>query len=194
MGECDKETKLGVYRILRIYGVRLTLTVNHFKYLNVWRCFYEEKIYINSDLYFIDYAACLRLQKNSGETENINSETSVTYNTSFENMPKMSYENVVTYFLEDTVIFEYINPGLDSFSAEVVSYSLSQDKVLGQLSLGEGNFQLSVTENGFAVIDLTKNTVDYFGKDCSKTGSVKVFENNMLGFSKLSRDGNNILA
>ena len=143
---------------------------------------------------FIDYTACLRLQKNSGETGNINPETSVTYNTSFENMPKMSYENVVTYVLEDTVIFEYINPGLDSFAAEVVSYSLSQDKVLGKLSLGEGNFQLSVMENGFAVIDLTKNTVDYFGKDCSKTDSVKAFDNNMLSFSKLSRDGNYILA
>ena len=119
-------------------------------------------------------------KKNSGETGNINPETSVTYNTSFENMPKMSYENVVTYVLEDTVIFEYINPGLDSFAAEVVSYSLSQDKVLGKLSLGEGNFQLSVMENGFAVIDLTKNTVDYFGKDGSKTGSVKAFDNNML--------------
>lgn len=44
--------------------------------------------------------------QNSGETGNINPETSVTYNTSFKNMPKMSYENVATYVFEDTVIFE----------------------------------------------------------------------------------------
>lgn len=132
--------------------------------------------------------------KKSGETGNIDPETSVTYNTSFKNMPKMSHDSVTTYVSGDVALFEFINSGLDSFSAEIVSYSLSQDKVLGQVNLGEGIFQISLLEKGFAVADFTKNIVTYYDNSCSKTDSVTVFQNNMLSFAELSRDGKYILA
>ncbi|MGN0452169.1 MAG: hypothetical protein ACI4GZ_00020 [Ruminococcus sp.] len=126
--------------------------------------------------------------------ETLPTEDTVTYNTSFSNMPKMAYENVITYVSGDTAIFEYINPGLDSFEAEAVSYSLSEDKVLGQISLGEGDFQISLVEDGFAVVDLLNHTADFYDETCSKINSVTVFENSMLSFAKVSFDGKYILA
>ena len=118
----------------------------------------------------------------------------VAYNTSFSGIPKMDYENVEVFVSGDTVIFEYINPGMDSFTAEIISYSLSQDKVLGRLNLGEGSFKLSVIQDGFAVVDLMKHTADYYDKSCSKTSSVKVFENESLSFAEVSYDGKYVLA
>lgn len=106
----------------------------------------------------------------------------------------MDYENVEVFVSGDTVIFEYINPGMDSFTAEIISYSLSQDKVLGRLNLGEGSFKLSVIQDGFAVVDLMKHTADYYDKSCSKTSSVKVFENESLSFAEVSYDGKYVLA
>ena len=132
--------------------------------------------------------------KNGGKTDNTPSKTEVSYSTTFENMPKMTYDSVTTYVSGDVAFFEFINPGLDSFSAEIVSYSLSQDKVLGQVNLGEGIFQISLLEKGFAVADVTKNIVSYYDISCSKTDSVTVFQNNMLTFTKLSADGKYILA
>lgn len=132
--------------------------------------------------------------KDAGKTDNTPSKTEVSYSTTFENMPEMSYDSVTTYVLEDVALFEFINPGLDSFSAEIVSYSLSQDKVLGQVNLGEGIFQISLLDEGFAVADVTKNTVTYYDNSCSKTDSVTVFQNNMLHFAKLSADGKYVLA
>lgn len=133
--------------------------------------------------------------KNVGKPESsVPTEDAVNYSTSFSNVPQMDYENVETYVSGDTVIFEYINPGLDSFAAELVSYSLSEDKVLGQISLGEGIFQISVVEDGFAVADLDNHKVSYYDKACSQTKSVTVFENSMLAFAKVSFDGKYILA
>ena len=132
--------------------------------------------------------------KEAGKTDNTSSKADVSYSTSFENMPEMSYESVTTYVLGDVALFEFINPGLDSFVAEVVSYSLSQDKVLGQVNLGEGTFQISLLEKGFAVADLMKNRVDYFDNSCSRTDSVTVFQNNMLKFARISTDKGYILA
>lgn len=132
--------------------------------------------------------------KDAGKTDNTPSKTDVSYSTSFKNMPKMLYDSVTTYVSGDVALFEFINPGLDSFMAEVVSYSLSQDKVLGQVNLGEGNFQISLTDDGFVVADLMKNTADYYDNSCSKTDSVTVFQNNMLKFAKFSTDGKYILA
>ena len=130
----------------------------------------------------------------SGSDTSDNSDNTVVYKTSFSGMPNMAYESVNTYVSADTVIFEYINPGLDTFTAELVSYSLSEDKVLGQVNLGEGNFQISLSRDGFIVFDLLNSVADYYDKACSKTNSVKVFEVNTLHFAKASSDGKYFLA
>ena len=131
---------------------------------------------------------------NVSSTDKVTSKTEISYSTSFDNMPEMSYESVTTYVSGDTALFEFINPGLDSFSAEIVTYSLSQDKVLGQVNLGEGIFQISLLDKGFAVADVAKNVVTYYDNSCSVTDSATVFKNNMLKFAKLSADGKYILA
>lgn len=132
--------------------------------------------------------------KDISKTESSPTEIVTAGNTTFDNMPDMSYENVEIYTSGDTAIFEFIRPGLDSFGAQIVTYSLSQDKVLGQIDLGEGIFQISPLEDGFAVVDLQNNRVDYFDSACKKTNSVTVFENNSLSIASLSSDGKYILA
>lgn len=136
--------------------------------------------------------------KNVGKTDsspsnNTDAQT-VVYNTTFKDMPNISSDNVTAYVSGDTVIFECINSGLDSFNAQLVSYSLKEDKVLGQVNLGEGNFQISLIEDGFIVFDLMKGTADYYDNACSKTNSVTVFNVNTLHFANASSDGKYILA
>lgn len=129
----------------------------------------------------------------SSPTNNTDGEGTV-YNTSFSGMPNISCDNVTAYVSGDTVIFECINSGLDSFNAQLIGYSLREDKVLGQVDLGEGNFQISLIEDGFIVFDLMKGTADYYDNACSKTDSVTVFNINTLHFAKASSDGKYILA
>lgn len=62
------------------------------------------------------------------------------------------------------------------------------------MNLGEGNFQISLTEYGFIVFDLMKGSADYYDNACSKTDSVTVFNVNTLHFAKASSDGKYILA
>ena len=129
-----------------------------------------------------------------GKTQSVPTQPSDAYNTSFSRMPEISCENVTVYASGDVALFEFINPGLDSFSAELVSYSLSKDNVLGRVNLGEGNFQISLTDDGFIVANLMKNTADYYDFSCKKTDSQTVFRNNMLSFVEFSADGRFILA
>ena len=129
-----------------------------------------------------------------GKTQSVPTQPSDAYNTSFSRMPEISCENVTVYASGDVALFEFINPGLDSFSAELVSYSLSKDNVLGRVNLGEGNFQISLTDDGFIVANLMKNTADYYDISCKKTDSQTVFRNNMLSFAEFSADGRFILA
>ena len=140
-------------------------------------------------------AGCVKdVGKTDSSPSNKSDDETIVYNTSFSGMPNISSDNVTAYVSGDTVIFEYINSGLDSFTAQLVSYSLREDKVLGQVNLGEGNFQISLTEDGFIVFDLMKGLADYYDNACSKTDSATFFEVNTLYFAKSSSDGKYILA
>ena len=97
----------------------------------------NKRFFITAVCFLLITAFMCGCTKEAGKTDNTSSKTETSYSTSFENMPEMSYESVTTYVSGDVALFEFINPGLDSFVAEVVSYSLSQDKVLGQVNLGE---------------------------------------------------------
>lgn len=140
-------------------------------------------------------AGCVKdVSKTDSSQLNKGDDETIVYNTSFSGMPNISSDNVTAYVAGDTVIFESINSGLDSFTAQLVSYSLKEDKVLGQVNLGEGNFQISLIEDGFIVFDLMKGSADYYDNACSKTDSVTVFNVNTLHFAKASSDGKYILA
>lgn len=140
-------------------------------------------------------AGCVKdVSKTDSSPLNRGDDETIVYNTSFSGMPNISSDNVTAYVAGDTVIFESINSGLDSFTAQLVSYSLKKDKVLGQVNLGEGNFQISLIEDGFIVFDLMKGSADYYDNACSKTDSVTVFNVNTLHFAKASSDGKYILA
>lgn len=121
------------------------------------------------------------------------SKPSYNYSTTFENFPKTTYESATINITGDTLIIECINPGLNSFECEIISYSLSEDKLLGQLKLGNGRFKTSPIDGGFAVTDMDKRTTDYYGINCVKSASVKIAEDCFIDFAAVSFDGRYIL-
>lgn len=115
------------------------------------------------------------------------------YEASFKNMPEKNSEIVNTYLSGDNVIFEYVTPGLDSSSSEIVSYSLKEDTVLGTLNLNEGVYKIMPTQDGlFYVVDLNNNEYTLYNSDCVKKEKNKLGDN-VISVINLSNDNSNFL-
>lgn len=100
------------------------------------------------------------------------------YETTFANMIEKNSEIVNTYLSSDTVIFEYVTPGLDSSKSEIVSYSLKDDKLLGTLTLNDGIYKIMTIENNsFYVVDLNKGEYTLYNSNCEKINNNKISDN-----------------
>lgn len=100
------------------------------------------------------------------------------YETTFTNMIEKNSEIVNTYISGDTVIFEYVTPGLDSSKSEIVSYSLKDDKVLGTLTLNDGIYKImTIEDNSFYVVDLDKGEYTLYNSNCEKINNNKISDN-----------------
>lgn len=102
------------------------------------------------------------------------------YETSFQNMPEKNSEIVNTYLSGDNAIFEYVTPGLDSSKSEIVSYSLTADKVLGTLTLNDGIYKIIPIQDGlFYIIDLNNSEYTLYNKNCEKEKNTKISDNSI---------------
>ena len=100
------------------------------------------------------------------------------YETTFTNMIEKNSEIVNTYLSSDTVIFEYVTPGLDSSKSEIVSYSLKDDKLLGTLTLNDGIYKIMTIENNsFYVVDLNKGEYTLYNSNCEKINNNRISDN-----------------
>ncbi len=129
---------------------------------------------------------------NSGVESQVSKITDV----DFSEIPAIATPSVRAYSGKDTVLLEYINPGMDSYESTLVNFSLRESKKLGQIDLGNGIFNVKAYENGsfsvFSAFDL-KGT--YYSSDCQVTKTVDInCIDGDAGFIVQSYDGGKILA
>lgn len=96
-------------------------------------------------------------------------------NVDFSGMPAIDMPMVKMHPGKDTLLFEFINPGMDSSETTLVNYSLSDNKLLCQVDLGDGIFSVKADQNGgFSVFDINAAEGHYYSADGKVTKTVQV--------------------
>lgn len=92
-------------------------------------------------------------------------------------------------------LFEFIVSGLDSCDSTVVTYSLTDDSLLGQIALGEGSRTVTQEEGGgFTVADLVKGTLTVYDDACREQNTLPIAsEGSQLSFAVSDLENNRIL-
>lgn len=87
----------------------------------------------------------------------------------------------------DFLRIEQIEPGLDTFDLTITTASLSEDRELGTVALGEGAWQTGWLANGFYAASLTDRTIRVFDTACRETASIP-FPDGMRGIVNVLLD------
>lgn len=119
----------------------------------------------------------------------------IVYETTFTNLSPRNNDIVNVYVSGDVAIFEFVVPGLDFSKLEIVSYSLSDDNILGSLNLNEGFFKLFPLNDGrFYVVDLDNAEYTLYDKNCEEIESKLLGnDNERLSFVSISDDNRYML-
>lgn len=80
------------------------------------------------------------------------------------NQLSLTSELVECYAREDLLRIESICPGLDSYELTVALYSLSQDSILCEVSLGNGAWFTDWTDDGFYAADSNAKTITFYDR------------------------------
>jgi hypothetical protein len=87
-------------------------------------------------------------------------------NVDFSDMPAIDAPMVRLHPGQGTLLFEFIVPGMDSSNVTLVNYSLTQNKTLAKIDLGDGIFQYQTGDAGsFTVYDVLQKTVTGYAAD-----------------------------
>lgn len=86
----------------------------------------------------------------------------------------LTSELVNCYVKDDLLRIEQIQPGLDAFELTVTLYSLSKDRVLGELKLGEGDWFSDWTQTGFYVLSPSQKELRAFDTACQPTQTISL--------------------
>ena len=95
----------------------------------------------------------------------------------------------------DILRFEFIEPGLDASAKKIVLYSLSEDKISGEVSLPEDMWSTGELDNGgFYACSLTSGEVVFYDRNCKETFRKKISDQKVLWNSAaVSNDGKYML-
>ena len=106
-------------------------------------------------------------------------------NVDFSEMPAIDMQSVRLYPGNGTLLFEFTNPGMDSYESTIVHYSLAENKLLGRVDLGNGIFSVRRnSDGGFSVFDVNTAEGTYYSADCEirKTVSLSCIEKGSASF------------
>lgn len=117
----------------------------------------------------------------------------------FKDMPDIKTELANVYTAGDSVaIMEFITPDLNTYTSTVVTYSLSKDKCLGTLDLGDGRRNIEPMSNGgFYITDFINRELSEYDSSCNKIKSIEFDSIKNIGsyisFAKLNSDESKML-
>ena len=120
-------------------------------------------------------ASCARERETAEGTTSATAPESTIQKVSFDSMPRMDAPDLRIYPGNGVLLFEYVTPGMDSYDSTLISYSLTRDRVLGRLDLGNGVFSVQTDpEGGFSVFDASRLAVTYYSDDCREKKTVEI--------------------
>lgn len=111
------------------------------------------------------------------------------------NFPSINTEQANLILSGDTLLIQTINPGMSSFSSEIMSYSLKEDKLINTLNIGESlNFIEPVSSNEFYVINYIDKTITTYTNKLDKKETITLSNaKNELAFAKVSDDHKHLI-
>ncbi|NCA68052.1 MAG: hypothetical protein EOM87_08320, partial [Clostridia bacterium] len=113
------------------------------------------------------------------------SETEIKGLYNFENGIDCYGQNIDASISDGIIRFEYITPGLDESSLEIVTYSLSEDKTLGKVTLPESAWLTGkLNAGGFYAISLSSYDIIFYDRYCNETYRTNL--NGRLSFQNLA--------
>ncbi len=119
-------------------------------------------------------------KQNPKETEpsgnNADSQGEITIDqVDFSGLPAMNTDMVRVYPAKGILLFEYITPGMDSYESTLIAYSLTENKMLGRVDLGDGGFFVHMDSNGeFSVFDSLTGKGTYYSSNCQVKKTVTI--------------------
>jgi len=87
----------------------------------------------------------------------------------FADLPNIDTELVYVHHSGDNVLFECVDPGFYPSERTIISYSLTQDKTLGSVTLDSSAYPVTPSgDGGFAVFISNTNTISEYSASCEK--------------------------
>lgn len=95
----------------------------------------------------------------------------------------------------DVIRFEFMTPGLNMTSIKIVLYSLSEDKITGEVSLPESAWSIGELDSGgFYTVSLTDDEISFYDKNGKETYHKEAAKSNMFwSYATISPDGKYML-
>lgn len=110
-------------------------------------------------------------------------------NPTFAAMPEKKQTMAQVYRVGDSVVLGvFIVPGMDVSAAELVSYDLASDTLLGELDLGETNKSILPLEDSFAVLEYATKTYTVYNTACEVQSSVTLAFDGEIGSAAQNGD------
>ena len=120
-------------------------------------------------------ASCARQEKETEEETAPSAALSEIQKVTFADMPRMDAPVLRIYPGDGTLLFEFVIPGMDTYDSTLVHYSLTEDRTLGRVDLGNGIFSIQMDpEEGFSVFDAARRVGTYYSADCREKKTVEV--------------------
>lgn len=113
-------------------------------------------------------------------------------NPTFAAMPQKTQDLAEVYSLSNKVaLFAFITPGMDSSITELVAYDLSEDKLLGELNLGECYVGIFPQEDNFAIFDYNRKTYTLYDTACQQISTAQLTFEGAVGAA--ASDGDSLI-
>ena len=140
-------------------------------------------------LLILSAASCGEPQGTEDSSSNTENPVTASINPTFSAMPKKTQPLAEVYFLTEKVaLFEFISPGMDSASVEVVCYDLGTDTLLGELNLGESLADVFPLDSGFAVIDYNNKRYTTYNTACVEQSATTLAFEGSVGSANLNQN------